>query len=155
MLAEILGSGATSRLYRQLVVERELAVSAGAWASTDLLDRGHIGVYAIPAEGVSLQALEAAMDEVIDTLTTDGATDEEMERVRRSYLAGLVYGWDDQQQQAYIYGASWTSGIEPADVARWPDVVRSLALSRVNASARRYLRAENSVTGWLQPSTQP
>ena len=150
MLAEILGGGTTSRLYRQLVVERELAVSAGAWASTELLDRGHIGIYAVPAEGVSLQALEAAADEVIQALLADGVTAEEMQRVRGSYLANLIYGWDDQQQQAYIYGASWSAGISPQDVMRWPDVVRALPMQRVDDSARLYLRAENSVTGWLQ-----
>ena len=155
MLAEILGNGTTSRLYRQLVMEQELAVAAGAWANTDLLDRGLFGVYAVPAAGVSLETLEAAVDEVIHALVADGITQKEMERVRRSYLADLVYGWDDQYQQAHVYGASWSAGIAPQDVLRWPQVVRGLALEQVNDSARLYLRTENSVTGWLQAPAQP
>ena len=153
MLAEILGSGTTSRLYRQLVVERKLAVTAGAWASTELLDRGNIGVYAVPAEGVSLATLDAAVAEVIDALVADGITEKEMERVRRSYLADLVYGWDDQYQQAHIHGLSWSAGIPPQDVQRWPQVVRGMKLQQVNESARLYLRADNAVIGRLQAPT--
>ena len=155
MLAEILGAGTTSRLYRALVVEQKVAVSAGAWATTDLLDRGRIGIYAIPREGVKPETLEAAIDAVVAELVDKGVEDEEMERVRRGYLADLIYGWDDQQQQAYVFGASWGSGILPRDVLRWPEVVRSTTRAQVVSSAREYLRAENSVTGWLLPASQP
>ena len=154
MLAEILGAGTTSRLYRALVVEQKVAVSAGAWATTDLLDRGRIGIYAIPREGVKPEALEAAIDAVIAEFIDKGVEDEEMERVRRGYLADLIYGWDDQQQQAYVFGASWGAGILPHDVLRWPEVVRSTTREQVVSSAREYLRAENSVTGWLLPASQ-
>lgn len=153
MLAEILGNGTTSRLYRALVVERELAVAAGAWSSTEMFDRGRLGVYAIPREGVGLAALEAAVDEVLAELLSEGVSEEEMERARRAYLAQLIYGWDDQQQQAYVYGASWSVGISPREVAAWPEVVRGIGREAVDASARTYLRAENAVTGWLQTPT--
>ncbi|MCY4038465.1 MAG: pitrilysin family protein [Hyphomicrobiales bacterium] len=155
MLVEILGVGTTSRLYRSLVVEQKLAVSAGAWAVTDSLDRGRIGLYAIPNEGVTPETLEAAIDAVIAEFVEKGVEDEEMERVRRSYLADLIYGWDDQQQQAYVFGASWSSGILPRDVLRWPGVVRTVTGAQVASSAREYLRAENSVTGWLLPASKP
>ena len=155
MLAEILGSGTTSWLYRSLVVEQKLAVAAGAWALTDFLDRGHIGIYAIPREGVTPETLEAAVDALIAEFVDKGVEDEEMERVRRSYLADLIYGWDDQQQQAYVFGASWSSGVLPHDVLRWPEVVRTITRAQVASSAREYLRVENSVTGWLLPTSKP
>lgn len=155
MLAEILGAGTTSRLYRALVVDQKVAVSAGAWATTDLLDRGRIGIYAIPSEGVEPDVLEAAIDAVVAELVDGGVEDEEMERVRRGYLASLIYDWDDQQQQAYVFGASWSAQILPHDVLRWPDVVRSTTREQVASSARDYLRTENSVTGWLLPASQP
>ena len=154
MLAEILGAGTTSRLYRALVVEQKVAVSAGAWATTDLFDRGRIGIYAIPREGVNPETLEVAVDAVVAEFVDKGVKDEEMERVRRGYLADLIYGWDDLQQQAYVFGASWGAGILPRDVLRWPEVVRSTTGEQVVSSAREYLRAENSVTGWLLPASQ-
>ena len=154
MLAEILGSGSTSRLYRELVVERALAVSAGAWATTEVFDQGRLGIYAVPREGVELETLEAAIDEIVAQVVSGGVEDEEMERVRRTYLARLIYGWDDQQTQAYAYGASWSTGIDPHEVQRWPEVVRGIQRAQVDDSARQYLRTENSVTGWLLPDSQ-
>ena len=45
----------TSRLYRTLVVERELAVSAGGWYNGTALDATQFGVYGSPKPGVTLQ----------------------------------------------------------------------------------------------------
>ncbi len=51
VLAFILGHGNTSRLYRTLVVERELAVGAGGWYSGTALDATQFGVYGSPKAG--------------------------------------------------------------------------------------------------------
>ena len=58
MLALILGHGTTSRLYRTLVVERELAVGAGGWYTGTALDATQLGVYGSPKPGVTLPQLE-------------------------------------------------------------------------------------------------
>ena len=46
VLAHILGSGSNSRLYRALVVDKHVAVSAGAWYDSSALDMSKFGVYA-------------------------------------------------------------------------------------------------------------
>src|SRR5918998_1445842 len=65
LLAEVLGGGPTSYLYRKLVLERGIAVNAGAWYMSSAMDETRLSVYAVPAEGVSLQALEEAVDAVL------------------------------------------------------------------------------------------
>src|SRR6185503_19212640 len=77
VLAFILGHGSTGRLYRTLVVERELAVGAGGWYSGTALDATQFGVYGSPKPGVELSQLEDAIDAVIDNLLTNGVTAEE------------------------------------------------------------------------------
>ncbi len=57
--AHILGNGSTSRLYRTLVMDREVAVSAGGWYPGSALDATRFGVYGSPKPGVTLQQLEA------------------------------------------------------------------------------------------------
>ena len=47
VLAEVLGGGATSRLYKRLVVEKRLASYSGAWYTGDGLDSGTFGVYGV------------------------------------------------------------------------------------------------------------
>ncbi len=53
VLAQYLGGGPTSLLYRRLVNERKLAISAGAYYYASALDDGRFYVYAIPTEGVT------------------------------------------------------------------------------------------------------
>src|SRR5581483_1727535 len=48
VLAHILGSGENSRLYRSLVVDQAVAITAGAYYSRTALDYGKFGIYATP-----------------------------------------------------------------------------------------------------------
>ena len=52
VLAHVLGSGANSRLYRTLVVDKGIALNAGAYYSGTALDYGKFGVYGSPKPGV-------------------------------------------------------------------------------------------------------
>ena len=54
LLAEVIGGGPTSYLYRKLVLERGIAVNAGAWYMSSAMEDTRFCVYAVPAEGVSL-----------------------------------------------------------------------------------------------------
>ena len=51
VLAHVLGSGANSRLYRALVVDKGIALNAGAYYSSTALDYGKFGVYGSPKPG--------------------------------------------------------------------------------------------------------
>jgi zinc protease len=54
ILAHILGSGSNSRLNRALVMDKAIAVSAGAYYSGTAYDLARFGVYASPKPGTSL-----------------------------------------------------------------------------------------------------
>ena len=62
VLAELLGEGATSRLYRSLVVDQALAVGVGVYYDPDNLGPSAFTVAATPRQGVDLATLEAALD---------------------------------------------------------------------------------------------
>ena len=65
VLGHILGSGNSSRLSRELVVKRGVAVSAGGWYNGTALDQTRLVVYGSPADGTTLDELEAAVDTVL------------------------------------------------------------------------------------------
>ena len=54
VLAHVLGSGSNSRLYRTLVVDKGIALNAGAYYSSTALDYGKFGVYGAPKPGMTL-----------------------------------------------------------------------------------------------------
>jgi len=154
LFAEILGGGTTSRLYRELVVEKELAASAGAYYRANALDSTTLRVYATPRAGVGLDELEAALDEVIARTLADGVSADELERAKTRMQAESVYARDSLSGAARIFGAALTTGLTVDDVERWPERMAAVTLEQVNAAARDVLTTERSVTGLLRPAPQ-
>lgn len=149
VLAEVLGDGITSRLGRSLALEEKLAIDTGAYYGPVRRDPAEFGVYAVPAPGVDLAALEAGIDRVIARLAAEGPTADELARVKRLARAAWVYAADSQFALARLYGSALATGQSVAEVAAWPDVVAAVTAEEVRAAARRYLVPERSVTGWL------
>lgn len=152
LLAEILGSGSTSRLYRELVVRRGIAVDAGAWFSGGSLDSGEFGVYAILPPGGDLAKAEAALDEVIASIAKDGVTETELARAKTTLVAEVIYGQDSQSRLARNFGSALTTGSTIEDVLNWPDVVRAATEANILSALKSNLRPERSVTGTLIPA---
>jgi zinc protease len=150
MLAGILGGGATGRLYRELVLGRELATSTGAWYQGSALDDSQLTVYAVPRSGITLDDLAAGFNEVVARMAAEGPTVEEMERTRNSLIASTVFAQDDQSSLARIYGTALTTGSTVEDVNSWIDRIRDVTAADVAAAASRYLTDPRSVTGYLR-----
>ena len=149
VLAFIVGHGATSRLHRKLVVERELAVGATSWYSDSALDATPLIVFGSPKPGVTLQQLEQAIDAIIDDVIAKGVTAEEMERAKNRMIADAVYAQDNQATMARWYGAALTTGSTVQAVLSWPDRIRAVTVEAVNAAAKTRLDKRRAVTGYL------
>ena len=149
VLGHILGNSSTGRLYRTLVMDRELAVSAGGWYSGSALDATRFSVYGAPKAGVTLPQLEQAIDSVIDDVVTKGVTAEEAERAKNRLIADAVFAQDSQESLARWYGVALTTGSSVANVNNWPDRIRAVTPESVNAAARAWLDKRRSVTGYL------
>jgi len=149
VLAHILGSGQTSRLYRALVVDQHVATNAGGFYQGSSLDDTRFGVYAIPQPGIGFPAVEAAIDDVIAEVVKDGVRPEELERAKTRMIADAVYAQDNQAALARWYGVSLTTGTTVDDVKAWPDYIRSVMAEQVRDAARTWLDRRRSVTGYL------
>ena len=91
LLARVLSSGKSSRLYKRLVYDDRTAT--GVSASVEAAEIGsqfHIVATAQP--GGDLAAVEKAVDEEVARLLKEGPTAAEMERVQTEYRAGFVRG---------------------------------------------------------------
>lgn len=148
---DVLGGSETGRLYRALVEERRLAVSAGASADTAGREGGSVSVFATPVEGVSLETLEAAVDEVIATYLRDGPTEAELARSKSGLAAAAVYARDSQESLANIYGSSLAEGETIDAIVDWPNRIEAVTREDAMAMARATLNIDRSVTGWLLP----
>ncbi len=152
VLAELLGGGTTSRLYRALVVERGLAAGAGAYYRGTALDPTGFRVYATPRPEVALETVERALFEEIARLVEEGPDEEEVARVRRRMVAEAVYAKDSPNGIARIFGSFLTSGLDVAAVEEWPARIRAVGREEVAAAARALLDPDRMAVGRLLPA---
>jgi zinc protease len=153
VLAHLLGSGTNSYLYRALVVDHPLAVSAGAWYQNTALDATQFAISASPRQGVTFAQLETAIDEVLTAVIANGVTPEELERAKTQLVAESIYARDSQSTLARWYGAALTTGQSLEDVLAWPERVRAVTSEQLREAARVWLTKERSVTGYLIKDT--
>ena len=151
LLSEILGQGASSRLYKALVVDKKLAANAGAYYSGSNLDSGTFMIYGIPNPGIGVDKVEKAIDKVLAVLLEKGITGDELAHAKRKQVADVIYARDSQSGMARIFGVALTTGLTVKDVLEWPDRLEAVTVDQVNAAARAYLRRKNSTTGILLP----
>jgi len=79
ILRSILADGQSSRMYRSLVYEKQIAQSASvSYYAAEIA--GQFRMELTPAPGHTLDEVEAAAEEVVASIATDPPTDEEFER---------------------------------------------------------------------------
>jgi zinc protease len=151
VLAEILGGGPTSRLYRHLVVEQGIATGIGAWYGPDAVDLGTFGFSASPQPGAELPALQAAIEAELAAFLANGVTEAELAAAKTLLQAGAVKARDSLSNPARSIGATLATGGTIEDIEAWPDRIGAVTVDQVNAAARYVLKPESSVTSLLLP----
>jgi zinc protease len=149
VLAHVLGSGEDCRLYRTLVVDKGVALNAGAYYSGTALDYGSFGVYGMPKPGTTLHDVENGIDAVLADVAEHGVTADELDRAKNGLIAGAVYAQDSQMTLARWYGSALATGQTVDMVRNWPDRIRAVTADAVQQAAQNWLDIRHSVTGYL------
>jgi len=156
LLADLMGNGKSSRLYRTLVYERRIASELMAvQGSREIASIWQIIATAAP--GHSLDELQAAIDDELARLVAEGPTADEMERSHAQVEAQFVYrlqtlgGFGGKADQLNAYSVfCGDPGYFEKDLARF-QVVTALDLQRAAAS----LRTDNRVLLSVVPKGKP
>jgi zinc protease len=90
LAADILANGRTSRLYKRLVHDRRVAVELAA-AQTSRELGGMFQIIASAAPGIPLDDVERAVIEELQQFTTEGPTQDEIDRGRAQAEAAFVF----------------------------------------------------------------
>jgi zinc protease len=151
LLAEILGGGVRSRLYQDLIVEKGIAASAGAYYQGTALDPSSFGVYGSPLGGAKLADVEKATDAEIARIAKDGVSEDELAKAKKRFVRGMIFARDNQAGMARLYGATLATGGTVKDVEEWPERIEAVTAEQVKEAAAKYLDPARSVTGYLLP----
>jgi zinc protease len=154
VLAQVLGTGSNSYLYRALVVDQKLAVGAGAWYWNTALDATQFGLSASPRPGVEFPQVEAALDRVVADFIANGLKAEELESAKTQLISEAIYAQDNQTTLARWFGGALSSGLTIDDVIAWPQQIRAVTAKDVQDAARQWLEKKRSVTGYLIKETR-
>ena len=154
VLSNILGGGASSRLYRRLVVENKTAVSSGAYYRGDDRGPGRFVLHASPRGDVTMDALEMAVVAEITDIIKNGITEDEVIRAKERMVAEAVYARDSLSGGARALGAALASGLSVDDVESWPDNIAAVTAKQINEAAKALFDNNRSVTGLLLPARE-
>ncbi|MCU0237042.1 MAG: insulinase family protein [Acidobacteria bacterium] len=89
--AQLLGSGKTSRLYKRLIYDDQVATDLSVYLDS----REIAGLFTIQVDvkpGVDVAVVEKAIDEELRRFLAGGPTQQELEKVRMQYLARFIRG---------------------------------------------------------------
>jgi zinc protease len=151
VLAEVVGGGATSRLYRSLVVTQRLAANASAWYDPTAVDLSSFGIAATPRPEVAMGKLEAAVEKELLKIAKEGVPAQEVERAKQRLRANVVYARDSLHTGARVLGETLATGQTVAEEEAWPQRIGAVTSEQVAKAAAAVLQDKASVTGILLP----
>jgi zinc protease len=91
MVSDVLASGKTSRLYKRLVYDMQIATDVNAYVDARELS-SQFFIQATAQPGADLAAIEKAIDEELARLLRDGPTPDELSRTKTNVRAGFIRG---------------------------------------------------------------
>src|ERR1700693_773925 len=91
MVSDVLATGKTSRFYKRLVYDDQIATDASAFVDLREIG-GQFRVQATARSGQNLAQVEKELDEELARFLKNGPTPEEMQRVKAQYQANFIRG---------------------------------------------------------------
>lgn len=159
LLAGVLDGHSAARLERSLVQglgqTRRLADAAGA--SFGMMGRGPelFLLTGTPADGVSPEALEAALKAEVRRIAQEGVSEAELRRVKNQWAAREVFKLDSLFAQARELGNHWALGWPLDASATLLRRLDGITPAQVQAVAARYFADDQLTVGVLLPQERP
>jgi predicted Zn-dependent peptidase len=149
MLDSILGKGKSSRLYKALIDEKQLATDVFTFIP-ESLDPHLFHISAICAKDVDEDTLEKAIYEELDKIIKDGVTEQELQKVKNRKLVGFYRAMETINGKADTIGnyEIFFGGFEKLFNA--PEEYRKVTAEDIKRVAATYLKKSNRTVGILK-----
>jgi zinc protease len=154
VLAELLGGGPNSLLYRQLVRTLGLAAEVSVAYAPAAVDQTTLAMVVVPAPGVAVSDLEQAINREVRRIR-DGAIDAaDVQSVQQKMRTQAIRMRDGTLPAAQVLGAALATGATLDEIDTWPARIGAVTVADVRLEAKAVLRDEASVTGILVPNKE-
>ncbi len=160
VLQEVMSGGATTRLYKNLVVDQKKAVSASLSYRSGALDYASLWVSGTPAQGIKLEELENLIEAEIINVIENGVTENEVKDAIQRLEDQAVFARDSLSGPAMIFGQALTTGSTIDAVENWSEDIATVTPAKVQDAAKKYLSKSEPwirvpITGYLRPIDKP
>jgi predicted Zn-dependent peptidase len=154
LLTEVLATGQSSRMYRELIYEKQIASEASAYVDGREMP-GLCYLYAVAREPeTSIDQLEQGLESVIERIKSEGVTEAELEKSKNKTEARMISSRLTVQGKADQLAHAAIIFHDPDRVNTILEEYREISVHDVQQAARTYLVAENRSTVIYQPSEQ-
>lgn len=149
IIKNVLDSGISSRLQDRLVRDKKVLTALSV--SYDPYNRGDslFSVSALPADGISLQEAEKAIQDEINILKTELIQPKEVERVTAKFVANLIYSQDDIVGQSKMIGNLEINGLSYRLIDHLPQHFETVTPQDIQRVANIYFVRDNLSTLYL------
>jgi zinc protease len=149
--AKVLSDGQTSRIYKKLVYETQMAVAA--FGNANLIEDPNLFyAVAIVQPGHTTEEVTAALIAELDRMKTEPITEHELQRTKNQFARDYIMGRESNQQKALqlAHAVVIHNDIKTADGEF--DIFQNITIADVQRVARTYFRPENRLVLTLMPS---
>ncbi len=154
IIRSLLDSGISSRLQDRLVRDRKLLTSVSV--SYDPYNRGDslFSISALPANGISFEDAQKAIQAEVDALKTEDIPKHELERITTRFVSNLIYNQDSIAGQAKMIGNLEVNDLSYRLMDELPKYYENVSMSDIQRVANSYFIRENLSTLYLAPETK-
>ena len=150
LLSTILSEGRSSRLYRRLVYEQQIALNAGGDYSYFSTDPNLFWFFATALPGQTPEALERALMQEVERLKTEPVSATELERAKNQIEASFVFRQDSVYSRASLLARfELLGGWRLRE--RFVPAIRAVTAADLQRVARSYFSDERRNVGVLLP----
>jgi zinc protease len=149
--SEILSDGQSSRLYKKLVVEKQMVVDIGAGYDMSSFSPGLFIVSAQMRPGIKAADTQNEVEKELAAMRDAPVGAEELQKAKNLEQAQFVYGQDSIMREAEMLGIYEMLG-DYHMVDKYLDGIDKVTAADVQRVAKTYLIASNMTEGVLVPT---
>lgn len=153
LISDILSRGQSSRLYQQLVKEKEIFTSISSFVM-GTIDPGLLVISGRVKDNISLKQAEDEIDRVVGELLRDGVSVSELEKVKNQTESTLEFGEVELMNRAMNLAFAKLSG-DANLVNKESQLINEVTVDDIRRVAAEIFREENSSTLYYEAEKIP
>jgi zinc protease len=152
--SKVLSDGQSSRIYKKLVYEKQIAVAAFGQANL-IEDPNLFYAVGVVQPGHKPKEVEDALIEELDRLKAEPISDHELQRAKNQFARDYILGRESNQEKAshLAHAVVIHHDIKTADGEF--DIFQNISVADVQRVARTYFKPENRLVITIMPSGRP